>query len=215
MGKQELRHVARLFGEQIAAKRKEKGLTQEALAEKLGISQESLCRMEKGLISPRFERLLDFSQALDCPIADLFAKPVKDTNVLATMRSSGPDAAHVRVSVQEEKPNTFATRVQSLRSHAAHGPRSVPVTKSNTVAAQLQSLRSRTAHGPRSAPVKKSNTVATSYSSNPEAAFVPVDFVVADSPHMRSLANMLSTLPADKQKEIVEIVQRIISATKR
>ena len=215
MGKQKLRHVARLFGERIAAKRKEKGITQEALAEKLGISQESLCRMEKGLISPRFERLLDFSQALDCPIADLFAKPIKGTNVLTTMCSSGPDAAHVRVSVQEEKPNTFATRMQSFRSRAAHVPRSAPVKKSNTVAAQLQSLRSHAAHVPRSARIKKPNTVETSYSSNPESAFVPVDFVVDDSPYIRSLASMLSSLPADKQKEIVEIVQRIISATKR
>ena len=50
-------------------------MTQEALAETLGISQESLCRMEKGLIAPRFERLFDFARALDCSIAGLFAEP--------------------------------------------------------------------------------------------------------------------------------------------
>lgn len=37
-------------------------MTQETLAETLGISQESLCRMEKGLIVPRFERLFDFAR---------------------------------------------------------------------------------------------------------------------------------------------------------
>lgn len=102
MGKQELRHVARLFGERIAAKRKEKGITQEALAEKLGISQESLCRMEKGLISPRFERLLDFSQALDCPIADLFTKPVTNTNLVATMHSLASMISSLPENKQQE-----------------------------------------------------------------------------------------------------------------
>ena len=189
MGKQELRHVARLFGERIAAKRKEKGITQEALAEKLGISQESLCRMEKGLISPRFERLLDFSQALDCPIADLFAKPLgKNSNVFTSMSPSGTDAAHVSVSALMKKPNTLATRVRSLRPDAARVP--------------------------RSAPVNKPDIVATSRSSNPEAAFLPVETIVVDSPHMHFLAKILSDLPTDKQKEIVEIVTRIISVTR-
>ena len=73
MGK--ARHVTRLFGAQIAAQRKAKGMTQKALVETLGISQESLCRMEKGLIAPRFERLFDFARALDCSIAGLFAEP--------------------------------------------------------------------------------------------------------------------------------------------
>lgn len=187
MGKQELRHVARLFGERIAAKRKEKGITQEALAEKLGISQESLCRMEKGLISPRFERLLDFSQALDCPIADLFDRPVKNTNVVASMNPSRPDAAHVSVSALVKKTNNLAT---------------------------LRSSRPEGALVPRSAPVKKHPPVAHLRSSEPDAAFDSVTTVVSDSPHMRSLAKMLSGLPADKQKEIVEIITRIISVTR-
>lgn len=187
MDKQELRHVARLFGERIAAKRKEKGITQEALAEKLGISQESLCRMEKGLISPRFERLLDFSKALDCPIADLFAKPVKNTTVVPSIHPSGPDAARVPVSSLVKKPNKLAT----LRSSRADG-----------------------ALVPKAAPVKKHIPVAPLHSSEPDAAFDSVTTLVFGSPHMRSLARILSGLPTDKQKEIVEIITRIISVTR-
>jgi len=60
------------FGAIISERRKILGLSQELLAERVDISQESLSRMEKGLIAPRFERLRLFAEALKCSIADLF-----------------------------------------------------------------------------------------------------------------------------------------------
>lgn len=72
MVQQEGKKLAHMFGAIVAEKRRQLGLSQEILAEQLGISQESLSRMEKGVIAPRFERLQAFARALHCPVADLF-----------------------------------------------------------------------------------------------------------------------------------------------
>jgi transcriptional regulator with XRE-family HTH domain len=53
-------------------RRKRRNLTQERLAEMVGIGQQSLSRMEQGHIAPRFERLQGFAAALGCTVADLF-----------------------------------------------------------------------------------------------------------------------------------------------
>ena len=61
------------FGAIVAERRKLLNMSQETLAERVGIAQESLSRMEKGVIAPRFERLQLFADALGCSIADLFS----------------------------------------------------------------------------------------------------------------------------------------------
>ena len=66
--------VAELFGSVVAERRKRLGMSQEELAEQVGISQESLSRMEKGYISPRFERLDAFAAALGCSLPELFGE---------------------------------------------------------------------------------------------------------------------------------------------
>ena len=59
------------FGAIVSERRKLLSMSQETLAERVGISQESLSRMEKGFIAPRFERLQLFADALGCSISDL------------------------------------------------------------------------------------------------------------------------------------------------
>lgn len=86
-------------------------MTQEALAETLGISQESLCRMEKGLIAPRFERLFDFARALDCSIADLFAEPKSKPDKADPAPTEAPASAPA--SVPASQP-ALATMLSSL-----------------------------------------------------------------------------------------------------
>lgn len=66
------RPVVASFGAIVAERRRLLGISQETLAERVGISQESLSRMEQGYIAPRFERLQLFADALGCSIADLF-----------------------------------------------------------------------------------------------------------------------------------------------
>ena len=63
------------FGAVVSERRKLLNMSQETLAERVDIAQESLSRMEKGFIAPRFERLQLFADAFGCSIADLFKTP--------------------------------------------------------------------------------------------------------------------------------------------
>ncbi len=53
-------------------RRQKKGMTQIELAERLGIEQHSLSRMEKGIIAPKMSRLQELADILECSVADLF-----------------------------------------------------------------------------------------------------------------------------------------------
>lgn len=64
--------LAIAFGSGIAEKRKKRGLTQGQLAGLLGITQDSLCRIESGEIGPKFSRLQAIADALSCTVVDLF-----------------------------------------------------------------------------------------------------------------------------------------------
>ena len=68
----EKKDVVQVFAQNLYRKRKAMNLTQEALAEIFGIGQQSLSRMERGAMAPKFERLSDIANALHCTVADLF-----------------------------------------------------------------------------------------------------------------------------------------------
>jgi len=85
MAKRTQKPVMASFGALISERRKMLGLSQELLAERVDISQESLSRMEKGLIAPRFERLRLFAEALKCSIPDLFREQSEISELAATM----------------------------------------------------------------------------------------------------------------------------------
>lgn len=63
--------LAKSLGVLIATKRKSLGLTQAGLAELVGIEQESMSRIETGMVTPSLSRLLSLADALDCTIEDL------------------------------------------------------------------------------------------------------------------------------------------------
>ena len=67
--------LAQRVGQAICLRRKALAMSQEELAEKVGIGQQSLSRMEQGKIAPKFERLQLFAEALDCRVIDLFSAP--------------------------------------------------------------------------------------------------------------------------------------------
>ena len=69
--------IMALFGAMVSERRKLLNMSQETLAERVDISQESLSRMERGFIAPRFERLQLFADALECSIADLFRTQIR------------------------------------------------------------------------------------------------------------------------------------------
>ena len=61
-----------LFGRRIQLLRKSRGLTQEGLAEKVGISIDFLSLIERGRNSPSFDNLEQFGRAFGLPVSDLF-----------------------------------------------------------------------------------------------------------------------------------------------
>lgn len=56
--------MRKLVGENTARIRKERGLTQEALAEKSGLSQQYISGLENGLRNPTIVTLFELSSAL-------------------------------------------------------------------------------------------------------------------------------------------------------
>ena len=65
--------LAREIGQTIAKYRKQAGLTQEQLAEKLGVGNETVSRIERGVILPSLVRLSDIADQLNCRTEELFA----------------------------------------------------------------------------------------------------------------------------------------------
>lgn len=55
----------------IKTMRQAKGLTQWQLAEKIGVKQESVTQWETGKTAPKFSRLAQIANALECSIDDL------------------------------------------------------------------------------------------------------------------------------------------------
>lgn len=63
--------LAKNLGALVAARRNVLGLTQGELAETVGIEQESMSRIETGMITPSLSRLFSLADALDCSIETL------------------------------------------------------------------------------------------------------------------------------------------------
>ena len=65
------KELARMVGKAIAARRKEVGMTQDGLGEKLNVGIEAVSRMERGAIMPSIPRLVEVAAALNCPVQEL------------------------------------------------------------------------------------------------------------------------------------------------
>ncbi|MDI4636697.1 MULTISPECIES: helix-turn-helix domain-containing protein [Halomonadaceae] len=59
------------IGRAIARHRLRCGLTQEQVAERLGIGMEAVSRMERGLVTPNISRLFELASLFGCEAADL------------------------------------------------------------------------------------------------------------------------------------------------
>ncbi len=68
-----------MFSENLKILRKQKGLTQEALAIKLHITRQTISKWEKGLSVPDAEQLVHLAEVLEVPITQLLGQKVADT----------------------------------------------------------------------------------------------------------------------------------------
>lgn len=65
---------AKQLGITIATYRQEKALTQEQLAEILGIGNEAISRIERGVAMPSLIRLIEIANVFHCSVADLIIR---------------------------------------------------------------------------------------------------------------------------------------------
>lgn len=66
-----------MVGKPIATLRQAKGWSQQKLATAAGISMQNLSKIEGDKISPRESTLSKIADALDCSVADFYAKRAK------------------------------------------------------------------------------------------------------------------------------------------
>lgn len=107
MNSKDVSKLAAQVGRVMVRRRKMCGMTQTMLAEKLGITQDSLSRMEKGVMAPKFSRLPEVSHFLDCRVADLFreASPESDdwaAAIAEELRDLSPDGRELILTLVRE-----------------------------------------------------------------------------------------------------------------
>lgn len=66
------------IGKRIQSIRKQRGLTQEKLAEALGISTNHMSALERGIYSVKVDLLVQIMNNLDCTADDLFCDVIKN-----------------------------------------------------------------------------------------------------------------------------------------
>ena len=64
--------LKKLFGQNVANRRKELGLSQEALAEATGVTVETISHIERGIHGPRFGLIEKLEKVLDIKAESFF-----------------------------------------------------------------------------------------------------------------------------------------------
>lgn len=72
-------NTKQLMGQRIKECRKQKRLTQEKLAEQVGVDTRHISRIETGAHYPSLDTLEAIARALGCPIADFFTTHDEDS----------------------------------------------------------------------------------------------------------------------------------------
>jgi len=81
-----------LVGRKIRQLRRQRKLTQVELAEKIGIHQSDLSRMEQGEYKVGLDTLLRILQTFDLSIGDFFEENDQEDNVMQKLRTLSPGA---------------------------------------------------------------------------------------------------------------------------
>ena len=84
------------FGEKLSSLRKQRGMTQVELAEKLGISRQAVSRWERGTAEPSTENLICIGRLFDVSVDDLMDKNSDPQNVPTE-----------QLAVKEQKNETY------------------------------------------------------------------------------------------------------------
>ncbi|MFJ3483537.1 helix-turn-helix domain-containing protein [Pseudomonas sp. NPDC090202] len=68
------KQLAQVVGRAISKQRVRCGMTQEDVAERLGIGNEAVSRIERGVVIPNISRLLELSDIFGCEVAELLTE---------------------------------------------------------------------------------------------------------------------------------------------
>ncbi|MGE5621522.1 MAG: helix-turn-helix domain-containing protein [Candidatus Bathyarchaeota archaeon] len=74
MAKYDETELARRVGKAMARYRQARDFTQEEVAEKLGIGNEAVSRMERGIVMPTVARLVELAEVFQCEASDLLTE---------------------------------------------------------------------------------------------------------------------------------------------
>lgn len=100
--------IERRVGRAVAEARREAGITQQALAEQVGIAVETIGRLERGLQVPPLPRLEAIGAALGVELSDLLRRPAARTTreaaigrLVALLRRRPPEDAELLLALAE------------------------------------------------------------------------------------------------------------------
>lgn len=91
--------LAKVIGKAIARRRRFCGMTQEEVAERLGIGGEAVSRMERGTVIPGLVRLFELAEVFGCHVGDL----LEESSCRATEQSRLLDALMSKVDGDERR----------------------------------------------------------------------------------------------------------------
>ena len=80
--------MQKAIGKRIQERRKQKGLTQEALAEMINLTPHYLSALERGIYNIKLETLVMILNCLDCSADDIFCDVVKRSSAVKTNQLS-------------------------------------------------------------------------------------------------------------------------------
>ena len=90
------------FGQRLARLRKQKGLTQDEIADKIGISPQAVSKWENDISSPDITIILSLSDILDVSTDELLGKDIIDPEVVDNKSSGSANLNNEGVSINAE-----------------------------------------------------------------------------------------------------------------
>ena len=123
-----MQHANITTGDILRTARKRAGLTQQQLAEQLGIAVMSVRRYESGTREPNMPMLTRISEILNCPVQTLLGSHMPNRNVTICLLSQNPDNTLRQtvavLTVPEDVPDEQIK--ESIKQHSAlDGPKAI------------------------------------------------------------------------------------------
>jgi len=105
--KSEEQMLAMKIGKAISKRRQACKLTQDYVAEQLGIGTEAVSRMERGTVMPTVARLIELAKIFSCPVSDLLMessnRPADQGTVIAGQIEDLPEKDRIFILEMLEK----------------------------------------------------------------------------------------------------------------